>query len=141
MLKNKQKNRLVVDANIWIRALLKPKFRIRVEVVFGSEYRLFVCEWLFRELDKAIRKPYLEKRIGLANYESLVEQLRTDAELVDVKSIIDVCRDPKDNFLLALVKDGNADYLITGDGDLLVLEKFGNTKIMTLREFKLNHIS
>jgi len=44
--------------------------------------------------------------------------------------------DPKDNFLLALAKDGNADYLITGDNNLLSLKEFGKTKIVTLSEFE-----
>ena len=46
-----------------------------------------------------------------------------------------VCRDPKDNFLLALAHDGKADYLLTGDNDLLVMKKFGRTKIVKISEF------
>lgn len=53
-------------------------------------------------------------------------------DLIEVESIVTICRDPKDNFLLALAKDGKADYLITGDNDLLVLNKFGKTKIITI---------
>lgn len=56
-------------------------------------------------------------------------------DLIDVESTITVCRDPKDNFLLALAKDGKADYLITGDKDLLDLQKFGKTKIITIANF------
>lgn len=56
-------------------------------------------------------------------------------DLVEVTSIVTACRDPKDNFLLALAKDGKADYLLTGDGDLLELIKFGKTKIVTISSF------
>jgi predicted nucleic acid-binding protein len=42
---------------------------------------------------------------------------------------------PKDNFLLALAKDGKAHYLLTGDKDLLDLEKFGKTRIVTISHF------
>ncbi len=56
--------------------------------------------------------------------------------MVDVRSKVELCRDPKDNFLLALAKDGDADYLITGDADLLVLKEFEKTKIVTLAEFE-----
>lgn len=56
-------------------------------------------------------------------------------DLVEVKSIITICRDTKDNFLLALAKDGKADYLLTGDKDLLELKKFGRTKIKTITSF------
>lgn len=48
---------------------------------------------------------------------------------------ITICRDPKDNYLLSLAKDGKADYLITGDQDLLILEKFEQTSICLLNQF------
>jgi predicted nucleic acid-binding protein len=41
----------------------------------------------------------------------------------------------KDNFILSLAKDSNAVYIITGDYDLLDLEKFENTKILTINQF------
>ena len=56
-------------------------------------------------------------------------------DLIEVESIVTICRDPKDNFLLALAKDGKADYLLTGDKDLLDLIKFGKTKIKTITAF------
>ena len=128
--------RLVVDVNIWISSLMKLPFRDRTEVFFDSESLLLVSEELFDELDDAIRKPYPAKQIVWADYENLVSKLRTDAELVDVQPAVEICRDPNDNFLLALAKDGNADYLITGDNDLRVLKEFGQTKIITLNEFE-----
>ena len=129
--------RLVVDVNIWISSLMKLPFRDRTEVFFDSKNLLLVSEELFGELDDAIRKPYPEKRIVRADYENLVSKLRTVAELIDVHSTVDICRDPNDNFLLALAKDGNADYLITGDNDLLILGEFGKTKIVKLSEFEV----
>jgi putative PIN family toxin of toxin-antitoxin system len=135
-MKKSKRLRIVVDANGWISSLLSPTFRLRLEVVYGGDLRLLFSEQLFRELDKAIRKPYPAKRIERTEYEKLVVLLRTDAELVDVHSVVDICRDPKDNFLLALAKDGNADYLITGDDDLLVLKEFERTKIVTLSDFE-----
>ena len=56
-------------------------------------------------------------------------------DLIEVESSVSICRDTKDNFLLALAKDGNADYLLTGDKDLLVIIKFGKTKITTIADF------
>jgi len=52
-----------------------------------------------------------------------------------VKTKTNVCRDPKDNFLLSLSLDGNADFLLTGDKDLLDLSKFGETYIVTIADF------
>ena len=56
--------------------------------------------------------------------------------LIQVSSDVDYCRDEKDNFLLNLAIDGKADYLVTGDQDLLELKKLGKTKIITIEELK-----
>ena len=61
--------------------------------------------------------------------------MRAHSKLVKVTSKVEVCRDPKDNFLLSLAKDGKADYLITGDKDLLDIGSFGKTRIVLLAKF------
>jgi len=52
-----------------------------------------------------------------------------------IKSVISLCRNPKDNFLLALAIDGNASHLITGDIDLLVLNKIESTEIVSITNY------
>lgn len=47
---------------------------------------------------------------------------------------ISICRDDDDNHLLALAKKSNADYIITGDKDLLDINKFEKTRIIRFRE-------
>lgn len=49
---------------------------------------------------------------------------------MDVKSQTTGCRDEKDNFLLALAIDSKADFLLTGDKDLLEIKKIGKTRII-----------
>lgn len=41
----------------------------------------------------------------------------------------------RDNYLLALAKDSQANFLITGDGDLLSLVNFEGTEILTYKDF------
>ena len=128
---------LVIDVNIWISSLLSLPFRNRTEMFFDSEYFLLFSKELFEELGHAVNKPYPAKRIVRSEYEKLVAKLWSTAELIDVHSIVEVCRDPKDNYLLALAKDGNADYLLTGDSGLLVLKEFEKTKIVSLSDFEV----
>ena len=45
-------------------------------------------------------------------------------------------RDPKDLYLLSLADSINADYLVSGDTDLLDLEQHHQTKMIKLSEFK-----
>ena len=136
MQKSKQKKRLVVDVNTWISSLLTHDFHVRTLSFFASEYQLVFSEHLFHELNQTVRKPKFAKRINPAGYAKLVSLLKRSVELIDVRSEVVSCRDPKDDYLLALAKDGNADYLITGDKDLLVMETFGKTKIVSLADFE-----
>jgi predicted nucleic acid-binding protein len=46
-----------------------------------------------------------------------------------------ISRDPDDDYLLALAKAAKAQVLLTGDKDLLVLEKHGRTSIMNVNAF------
>ena len=131
-----EKIRLVIDANIWISSLLSLPFRDRTEMFFDSKYLLLFSEELFDELEDVIHKPYPAKRIVRAEYDRLILRLRTVSELVNVHSEVNACRDPKDNYLLALAKDGNADYLITGDSGILILNEFEKTKIVSLKDFE-----
>lgn len=47
-----------------------------------------------------------------------------------VNTYPNICRDPKDDFLLGLIRVSKANYLITGDQDLLVLNPFEGTEII-----------
>ena len=57
------------------------------------------------------------------------------AEMVEISGIIIACRDPKDDKLLELAVSGDADFLVTGDKDLLVLNPFRGVEIITPRDF------
>ena len=57
------------------------------------------------------------------------------AEMIEVSETFTVCRDPKDDKLLELAVSGKADFLVTGDKDLLVLNPFRKVEIITPRAF------
>jgi putative PIN family toxin of toxin-antitoxin system len=62
-------------------------------------------------------------------------KIKLRSVFIEVISVINKCRDSKDNFLLSLAIDGNATHLLTGDKDLLILKNFGQTKILTITEY------
>ncbi len=57
------------------------------------------------------------------------------ATFVDITSNITDCRDPKDNKFLELAIDGKADYIVSGDKDLLVLNPYRNMPILNANDF------
>ncbi len=56
-------------------------------------------------------------------------------ENIDIVQSFSVCHDRKDDKILELAVSGEADYIITGDQDLLVLNPFQNIAIIFIQEF------
>jgi len=70
----------------------------------------------------------------------MLEEVASKAEWFIPAEIIRDCRDPKDNKFLELAAVSKADFLITGDEDLLILDPFRSTRILTLSEFAEHHL-
>ncbi|MCO6483334.1 MAG: putative toxin-antitoxin system toxin component, PIN family [Flavobacteriales bacterium] len=54
---------------------------------------------------------------------------------VEAGSLPAISRDPKDDYLLLMAKKGKADVLVTGDADLLSMQRYGTTRIMNAHDF------
>jgi putative PIN family toxin of toxin-antitoxin system len=103
--------------------------------LFSGKVRLLFSLELIEEIERTIQKPKVKPYFGTNGLEEMLSAFEPFMDLIDVISIISICRDPKDNFLLALAKDGKADFLLTGDKDLIELKKIGKTKIKTFTSF------
>ena len=130
------------DANILISYLLNPlaesPINTFVEAAITGRFTLLLTADLLQEFTQRIAtKPYLAQRITTREVEQLVAILLTVAETVSpiTEAIPEVIRDRKDDYLLAYALVGQADYLVTGDEDLLVLKQVGELKIVTPRQF------
>lgn len=129
------KVRLIIDTNLWISFLLSKDFS-KLDVLFdNSKIVLLFSEELLDEFTEVARRPKFQKYFRPDILEDMLNAINEYAEFISVISTIALCRDEKDNFLLALACDGKADYLITGDKDLLVLDKVQETKIITMSDF------
>jgi len=96
------------------------------QLIESERVQLILSLELLNEFLEVAGRPKLKKYFDSADIERLVEILLQNAEIIDVTSQVVQCRDENDNFLLSLAKDGKADYLITGDNDLLVMEILKN---------------
>jgi uncharacterized protein len=86
------------------------------------------------ELQDTAQLPRIRKVLDPGELAGLVLLLQK-ATIVDPPSIEAVCRDPNDDYLLALAKTSDADILVTRDEDLLVLGRYGRTEIVYPAEF------
>lgn len=131
--------RIVVDTNLWISFLISNKLLKLDKLIFSGRITILFSTELLNEINQSVTKPKLQKYFTANVVEQMLLAFEDYIDLIQVTSKIDICRDYKDNFLLALAKDGNASHLLTGDKDLLVLKEFNNTKINTFSEFIKNN--
>lgn len=134
--------RVLLDTNILISYLLVPNLTIGqiVEEAITGSYNLLLPEDLLDELQKSVRtKRYLVDRITAEELGELVDILSQVCETIPriTLEIPAVTRDPKYDYLLAYALVGQAEYLVTGVKDLLVLGRIESTWIVTAREFAM----
>ena len=128
--------RAILDTNLWISYLISKRLSEIDQLFERDDLRLLFSEELLDEFIEVAGRPKFRSYFPEEDVEQLLSLFDVFGEIIDVTSKIDLCRDAKDNFLLALAKDGFADFLVTGDEDLLVIRQFETTKIISYSAFK-----
>ena len=132
---DKKPFKVIIDTNLWISFLIgKQLSSLKFLLVKGIIKPIF-SQQLFDEITLVTQRPKLRKYFSPEQVNDLINFLKEIGMLVEIRSSVLLCRDPKDNYLLALAQDSEADYLITGDRDLLILENFAGTIILTYQDF------
>ena len=126
-------SKIVLDTNVVIaafavRGLCESVFELCLE-----SHDLITSDFILDEIrNKLTRKLKLSEQ----TVSEIIKLLKTRSELVIPQEIkVDTCRDPKDLPVLGTCLSGKADYLISGDKDLLELESFEKTLIVSPRNF------
>lgn len=127
--------RIVLDTNIFIYFLISDSFHKFDKLLKGHQIKLLFSEELIAEFLQVVSRPKFKKYFSDKDVANLLDDLHTYADYVEVHSHVNICRDLKDNFLLELCADGKADYLITGDEDLLAIKKFKKTSIVKIADY------
>jgi len=129
--------RILLDTNLWVSALISASMRGRIERIIGDDrLEILADPDLLAELEEVCSRPKFAQRLIPDYVAEFLQILRDRLSIVETHSQIQVCRDPNDNYLLAICLDGQAEFLLTGDDDLLVLQQFEKTRILTITEFE-----
>ena len=131
----KKIKRVIIDTNLWISFLITNNLNILSELFLFERFQIIFSDELFNEFLDVARRPKFKKYFDEKSVQLLIQNISEKLEFIEVPSAINICRDLKDNFILALSIDGNADYIVTGDKDLLSLNGFKGKKIITINEF------
>lgn len=94
-----------------------------------------ISEELAIELIDVLCRPRFNGYVSREEREEFLNALLNQSELVEITELVRVCRDPSDDKLLELAVNGNADYIVTGDDDLLALDSFRGIRVIRPAEF------
>ncbi|MGB0112378.1 MAG: putative toxin-antitoxin system toxin component, PIN family [Ilumatobacteraceae bacterium] len=114
--------RVVLDANVLISAVIQagPSYRIVSRWLDESDLDVVICPAVLGEVGEVLGRPRLQRRIEPGLADIYLATIRRIANLVDDPvSIATATRDPDDDYLVALARQHDADYIVTGDKDLL----------------------
>jgi len=127
--------KIVPDTNIFISSLFwggNP--RKIVERIIDGKDMLFTCKEILHEAASVLARPKFKMSDEyIARFISSLEEVAHYVTLIGV--VQHACRDSDDNRILECAWLANADYIITGDADLLALEEFRGVRIVTAIEY------
>ncbi|MFH1849348.1 MAG: putative toxin-antitoxin system toxin component, PIN family, partial [archaeon] len=109
----------------------KPRELLR-QIICGK-LRLILSSDQLEEIIRVLNYP----RFSFTNYQknNVISLIITIAELVEINNNLKMTRDRTDNKIIESALEGKADFIITGDKDLLVLKKYANIIIVKANDF------
>jgi len=128
----KRKINVIIDTNLFISFLIGKRLAGLKQTLIHSIVRLIFSEQNIEELKTVTGRPKFEKYFNKNDVVDLIDLIYTIGKIEKIIKEPEICRDPKDNFLLALSDKGKADYLVTGDSDLLTIGEYKKTRIITI---------
>jgi uncharacterized protein len=100
-----------------------------------DSFRLVYSDYTLLELKEVLMRKKFDKYVSVDKREMFLASYLSYAEHIAILHKVDICRDIQDNKFLDLAINSQADYLLTGDKDLLVIEEIYKTKIINTKQF------
>ena len=90
---------------------------------------------MVRELTGVLGRDKFDRYVLREDRDAFVESLVRESRLVEITEFVRECRDPDDDQVLDVAVNGDAEYVVTGDADLLQMDPFRGVRIVTPAEF------
>jgi len=130
--------KVIFDTNLWISFLITKNLSEIDELILDRKIKLLFSNELLEEFLTVAKRPKFTKYFTNEDLKEILRLFDYYGKLIKVKTKISESRDKNDNFLLSLAVDGKADFLVTGDSDLLILKKIKKTKIVSWSNFLID---
>ncbi len=124
-------SRVILDTNVLLSGILKASSIPAAAVRFvSSKHVMLTSNETQGELRRVLFKPYFQ-RVVTDSIMHNIDEMFAASELVVISQTVTACRDAADDKFLELALNGNADFIISGDKDLLSMKAFKETRILT----------
>jgi putative PIN family toxin of toxin-antitoxin system len=128
--------RAVFDTNVLVAAFLTEgvcsKLLVRAR---RAECELILSTDIIQEFERILHRKFSVSPSEIADAKKVLAEATLEVCRL-VSGIEPVCRDPDDDKILACAQQVSADYIVTGDEDLLVIKRYGAIQIVAPREFE-----
>jgi len=128
--------KIIVDTNLWVSFLIGKNLSILENLLSNPNLSIYVCDNLLDEFRRVVEKPKIQKYISEKDVADTLELIDLFCiHCVPDKVAESPVRDVNDLYLLSLAETVSADFILTGDKDLLTLQSHQRTQIVTYSAF------
>jgi len=133
-----EKCKIIIDTNLWISLLIGKRVSELRKLCNSDVIDVYICDELKEEFKRIASKEKIKKYVTDKRVFQTLELMEASCILTSItkKVVSSALRDVNDLYLLAFAETINADFILTGDKDLLSLQSHYQTKIVTYKEFE-----
>lgn len=126
--------KIVIDTNVVISGtFFKGYPRKVIESIDDNKFEVYATTEIVSEYKEIISEMINRKQGNLDH--NILDYFISKLNFVDKKSNVKVCRDPDDDKFINCALDSKALFIVSGDKDLLTLEKYEDIEIITAAKF------
>jgi putative PIN family toxin of toxin-antitoxin system len=128
--------RAVFDTNVLIAAFLTEGLCSGLLIRARKQaFNLVLCDDIIREFEGILIKKFKLTATDVSEISAIVSEAASEI-LHKLGPIPNTCRDPNDDMVIACAIAAAADYIVTGDEDLLILKRYKGIVIINPRNFE-----
>lgn len=128
--------KIILDCNIWISFLIGHQAQWVQRILTHKRFDVYVCDELLEEIHSVSSRDKIRTRVSNEELDDFFRIIYAFCRIVKIDhKAQSVIRDPKDLYLLSLAESVGADFIVSGDADLLDLQQHKHTKMLKLADF------
>ena len=127
------------DTNVLISAFLTDGLCSKLlSRANKREFKLYTCPFILVEFEEKLHKRFSVSISEIKEALTLIKELSFIIDPIEGNvQVKGACRDSNDDLILACALAAKADFLVTGDKDLLTIGIYQGIRIITPRDFEL----